>query len=156
VTSTESVVRTEPFTVRRRVRFGDCDPASVVYTVRFSDYVVSAMDLFLSHLLEGPYLEHLGDVTTPMKALSFVFRAPLRPNDEFDMVVTVPEIRTRTVDLAVRASLPSGERVFDALVTPICITTTSDRRSVPIPDGLRSKLISYQQRTKDHASSLSD
>ena len=46
MTYTEAVVSKQPFTVRRRVRFGDCDPAGVVYTVQFSEYVVSAMDLF--------------------------------------------------------------------------------------------------------------
>ena len=123
MTSTEWVVHSVPFTVRRRVRFGDCDPAGVVYTVRFSDYVVSVADLFMSDLLGGPFLEALGE---------FVFHAPLRPEDEFDMVVTVPEIRTRTFDLRVAASLLDGTPAFDATVTPICMLP-ADRRSVPIP-----------------------
>jgi acyl-CoA thioester hydrolase len=156
MTSTESVISTCPLTIRRRVRFGDCDPAGVVYTVRFSDYAVSAMDLFLSHLLGGPFLELLPGVDTPIKALNFVFRAPLRPNDEFDMVVTVPEIRSRTFDIAIAASLSTGTPAFEVLLTPICITTGSDRRSVSIPDALRSLLTQYQERTGvAYASSLS-
>ena len=156
MTSTERVIDAVPFTVRRRARFGDCDPAGVVYTVRFSDYVVSAMDLFLSDLVGGPYLARLGAVTMPMKALSFVFRAPLRPDDEFDMAVFVGEIRTRTFDLVIAAALPSGSRVFDATLTPIAITTGPERRSVPIPDVLRTPLTTYQQRTVAYAASLSD
>jgi acyl-CoA thioesterase FadM len=154
VISTESVVSTSPFTIRRRVRFGDCDPAGVVYTVRFSDYAVSAMDLFLSHLLGGPHLEQLPGVQTPIKALSFIFSAPLRPNDEFDMVVTVREIRTRTFDLAIVATLPSGTVAFEALLTPICITAGEHRSSLPIPARLRTSLVKPQERTSAHATSL--
>jgi acyl-CoA thioester hydrolase len=44
--STEHVLRTLPFTVRRRVKWGECDPAKVVYTVTFSEYVISVAELF--------------------------------------------------------------------------------------------------------------
>lgn len=142
MTYTEAVVSKQPFTVRRRVRFGDCDPAGVVYTVQFSEYVVSAMDLFLSGLLDGPYLKQLGNVQTPIKALSFVFLAPLRPNDEFDMVVTVREIRTHTFVLGIDGTLVSGTPVFECTLAPICIS--SARRSVAIPARLRAALTQYQ------------
>lgn len=142
---TESVISKVPFIVRRRVRFGDCDPAGVVYTPRFADYTVSAMELFLSDLMGGPYLERLAGLETPLKALTFVFSAPLRPNDEFDMHVTVRELRTRTFDLAVVATL-SSITVFEVAITPICITSGGDRRSVPIPETLRTLLTTYQQK----------
>lgn len=148
MTYTEAVTSKQPFTVRRRVRFGDCDPAGVVYTVRFSDYVVSAMDLFLSELLDGPHLKRLGNVQTPIKALSFVFLAPLRPNDEFDMVVTVREIRTHTFVLGIDAAMVSGTPLFASVLTPICIT--SARRSVKIPAPLRAALTDYQHKAGAH------
>ncbi len=154
MTSTETVIRTSPFTIRRRARFGDCDPAGVVYTVRFSDFVVSAMDLFLSELLGGPHIERLHGVQTPIKALKFVFLAPLRPNDDFDMIVSVREIRTRTFDLAIAAAMPSGQPVFEALLTPICMTAAGGRRSLAIPDQLRIPLTIYQQRTSGYAATL--
>jgi acyl-CoA thioesterase FadM len=154
VISTERVVSTIPFTIRRRVRFGDCDPAGVVYTVRFSDYAVSAMDLFLSHILGGPHLNELPEVQTPIKALSFVFSAPLRPNDVFDMVVTVRGIRTHTFDLAIIATCSPGTVAFEALLTPICITTGEDRHSLPIPVRLQTLLEQSQERTAAYASSL--
>ena len=43
--SVEHVVSTHPFTVRRRIRWGDCDPAGVVYTGRFVEYLLGAVDL---------------------------------------------------------------------------------------------------------------
>jgi 4-hydroxybenzoyl-CoA thioesterase len=144
MTFTEAVMSTQPFTVRRRVRFGACDPAGVAYTAQFSEYAVSAMDLFLSELLDGPYLKRLGTVQTPIKALSFVFLAPLRPNDEFDMVVSVREIRTHTFVLGIDGAMVSGTPIFECVMAPICISST--RRSVAIPAKLRAALTTYQQQ----------
>jgi len=144
MTYTEAVTSKQPFTVRRRVRFGDCDPAGVVYTPQFSEFAVSAMDLFLSELLGGPYLKRLKGVQTPIKALEIVFLAPVRPNDEVDMVVTVREIRTHTFVLGIDGAMVSGTPLFETLLTPICINST--RRSVEIPAPLRAALTHYQQQ----------
>src|SRR5439155_20898499 len=38
--STEQVIGTTPVVIRRRVKWGDCDPAGVVYTVTFGEYVI--------------------------------------------------------------------------------------------------------------------
>lgn len=43
--STEYVIRTMPFVVRRTVKWSECDPAGVVYTGSFAEYVLSAADL---------------------------------------------------------------------------------------------------------------
>jgi len=39
--SVEIVVSDSPFTVRRRVRWSDCDPAGAVHTGRFAEYLIS-------------------------------------------------------------------------------------------------------------------
>src|SRR5207244_7412645 len=56
--STEHIIATRPLVIRRRVKWGDCDPAGVVYTVTFAEYVVSAAELFYGSLFE----------TTPQRA----------------------------------------------------------------------------------------
>ena len=48
--STERVLSTTPFVVRRRVKWRECDPADVTYTVAFSGYVISAAELFCGFL----------------------------------------------------------------------------------------------------------
>jgi hypothetical protein len=48
--ATEQVTDTTPLKVHRRVRWGECDPAGVVYTVNFCEYVASAFELFMAEL----------------------------------------------------------------------------------------------------------
>ena len=143
--STEHVVSLAPFVVRRRVKWGDCDPAGVVYTVTFGEYLISAVELFYGTLFESTpqRMKDEQGFGTPSRALSFDFRASLWPDDEFDMRVTVDEIRQRTYVLDITATTATGEVAFVAKLTPICVAR-GERRAIPVPDALRRALSSYQ------------
>ena len=86
----EQIISLQPFVVRRRIAFRDCDPAGIVYTPRFLDPIAtSALDLFMGELVGG-----LGDsdepskgLATPAKALNMVFHNPVRHRDLIDMEV---------------------------------------------------------------------
>ena len=149
MTSTEHVIGTAPFVVRRRVKFGECDPAGVVYTPVFGEYVISCADLFYEFLLDGRP-EGLKDeygFETPSRALSFDFRSSLRPDDEFDMTLQIAEIRSRTYTLTVTGRSLTGEVVFMAQLTPICVAR-GERRAIEIPGPFRAKLEAYRLQAK--------
>ncbi len=143
--STEHIIGTTPLVVRRRVKWGDCDPAGVVYTVTFAEYVISAAELFYGSVF-GTTPQRAKDELafgTPTRALQFDFRSSLRPDDEFDMTVIVGDIRTRTYVLHIAARAPGGEDVFRAALTPICVAR-GERRSIVIPAPFRSALERYR------------
>lgn len=144
---TDQIVSERPFTVRRRVKWGDTDAAGVVYTPRFSDYVVEINEMFNAWILGGPPVgkraEHGFD--TPMKALTFEFNRPLRADDEVDITVRVVELRTRTYDVAIEGWTAAGESVFRARLTPITLAGITDRRSIPIPEFFRTRLETYRK-----------
>ena len=138
----ERLVSDSPVRVRRRVAWGDCDPAQVVYTPRFADYAASAIQWFNRTRLAA--LREL-DLLTPLKALSFEFLHVLRPHDLFDLMVYVTDVRTRTYDLGVVAvSSADGNIHFIAHATPILVTPR-DFTATPIPASLRSILDSYRE-----------
>jgi YbgC/YbaW family acyl-CoA thioester hydrolase len=139
--ATEQVIGEAPFTVRRRVKWGDCDPAGVVYTVVFSEYIISAAELFYGYLFattpQRAKSEH--GFGTPTKALNIEFHSSLRPDEEFDMTVRVKEIRKHTYTLHIDAVTQDGIAVFSALLTVICIAR-GERKAILVPDVLRNKL----------------
>ena len=141
----EYVLQEIPFVVRRRVRWGDCDPAGVVYTGVFGDYVISAVELFYEYLLGSPATQAraIHGFGTPTRALDFDFRSWLVPDDDFDMAVTVREVRTRSYVLDIAARKPDGREVFYARLTPVCVSRTG-RRAIAIPGVLREKLENYK------------
>ena len=95
-----------PVTLRRRVAWGECDPAGVVYTPVFSEYAVSAFQAFLACVLGDPLQEQLRsmDVQVPVRALSFDFQRSLRPDQCFDLAIWLCEIRGTTFATQVVAS----------------------------------------------------
>jgi acyl-CoA thioesterase FadM len=145
IVSTEHVVNDIPFVVRRRVKFGECDPAGVVYTVVFCEYVISSAELFYGSLF-GMAPQRARDeigFDTPTRALAFDFRSVLRPDDEFDVTVTVADIRTQTYVLAMDARTLASVDVFHAKLTPVCIARDV-RRAIKIPLAFRTELERYR------------
>jgi len=144
--ASEQVIETTPLTVHRRVRWGECDPYGVVYTVNFCEYVASAFELFMAALLGAPLQatkQRLG-IATPARALTLEFTAPLRPDDEFTMTVAVADARTRSFDLEVVGRCTDGRDVFRAKLTAIAVAPAS-RSAIPLPDVLKRSLDRYKE-----------
>jgi acyl-CoA thioesterase FadM len=149
---TEALIGSNPITIRRRVGWGECDPATVVYTPRFCDYALSARDWFLREglsVLDRPHPAHPG-ITYPMRAMAFDFNASLKADDIFDMVVTIENIGRRSFSLLVVASsVPeggqAGARLFSVTMTCVCVDGA--RREVAnLADELRCSLESYREK----------
>jgi acyl-CoA thioester hydrolase len=143
----EKMISTLPVTVRRRVKFGECDPAGVVYTPVFSEYSLSAYQWFLQAMLGGPMFSEMKRVgfDSPIKALTFEFRNMLVTEQVFDMTCKVTDIRTRTFDVEItgRSATATPHDIYVSTLTPIMLSR-SERRSIEIPAELRQKLEAYR------------
>lgn len=145
IRSTEYVLSESPFIVRRTVRWSDCDPAGVVFTGRFTDYVLGAVGLFhqyMSGYAPQPFGEMHG-VGTPCKGMEFEFIGTMWPGDVADIQCTVGEIRTRSYDIHCVGRAPDGKTLFKARFSPICVRLDA-RVGTNIPDSLRNVLIRFQ------------
>jgi 4-hydroxybenzoyl-CoA thioesterase len=133
-----------PFVLRRTVRWSECDPAGVVYTGRFVDYVTAASRSFLEHILGqkvDAYAAEFG-VDFPAKAISFVFASSLRPDDKLDVQVRVAGIRNTTFECEFTGTHADGAACFTARMTTICVVPV-ERRAIRVPDALRARLTPY-------------
>ena len=143
----ESLLSVQPFVLRRRVTWGECDAAGVVYTPRFGDFTADTSQLFLAHVLGGEGFidgKQRHGIGTPCKALSFVFHASLRPDESVDMRVGVGRIGNTTFELRVRATTPAGTPVFDASTTLIAVAQGT-RQAIRLPDSVRAALEPYRE-----------
>ncbi|MFN3347451.1 acyl-CoA thioesterase [Pseudorhodoplanes sp.] len=146
----EKLISTRPVMVRRRVKFGECDPAGVVYTPNFSEFALSAYQWFISTLLGEPMFGAMRrlDFDSPIKALSFEFVNMLQVEQVFDMTCLVTDIRHRTFDVEVtgRSIDDTPHSLFVARITPIMLSRL-ERRSIEIPKMLRAQLEYYREQT---------
>lgn len=137
----EYLLSVEPLVVRRRVMWGECDPAGVVYTPRFTEYAVSARDYWFRHVLkhlDRPHPSHKR-VAFPMRAMRFDFTGMLAPDDIFDMCVTLDEVRQRSLTLSIEATHEHGHRAFTAFLTHVAFDQSTGA-AVPFPEPLRERL----------------
>jgi acyl-CoA thioesterase FadM len=141
---TERLLSQTPVTIRRRVIWGDCDPAGIVYTPRFADYVASSVIWFM-RLIVRPLISN--DIGMPMKAMAFEFHKALAPDDFFNMIVTIGEIRSRTFDVQIDARGIDGEPRFESRMTPIFIER-STFKAVPISSACIARLVDYRDAYK--------
>ena len=141
--SREEVISRSPFRVRRVARWSECDPAGVVYTGNFTEYMLSATHLFRRHVFGGTWKDirdRIG-IDTPNKALSLVFNGSLWPDDVFDIEVQVGEIRNRTFDFEVAAfRADDGSSVFTGSLSAVCVKADDRRIAAAIPESLRRQL----------------
>ncbi len=147
MTCIEAVIAHAPFTVRRRIRWGECDPAGVVYTPCFSEYVIATAELFYERLFDTPPQRAKDELEfgTPTRALAFDFRRSLWPDESIDIEVAVDTIGTRTYTLAITARMSEGgDTAFVARLTPICVRRGT-RDAISVPAGLRDALEQYRR-----------
>lgn len=145
----ERLISRAPVVVERRVRWGECDPAQIVYTPRFADYLAAAYAWFGREVLQGvsPSLAELG-LLAPAKALTLEFLRPLKPDDLFRMTVFVERIGTRSFTLRIEGTSPAGEPRFRGTISPIVVDAAA-YAGVPIPPAHRAALTAYRDRQPD-------
>lgn len=129
--SYEGLLSREPLIVMKRVRWADCDPAGVVYTGKFTEYLLIAVNYFFDELGQGNYSRWVKDlaVDTPCKGLDMEFHGALWPEDEFEMRCTVPTVREHSYDIRVEGVQKDGRRIFTGRFSPICISREVRKRA---------------------------
>jgi len=134
--SYEVVISALPLIVTKRVRWADCDPAGVVFTGKFNEYMLIAVNYLFNELGNGNYFQWVKDlnVDTPCKGLDMEFHGALWPEDEFDMHCTVSAIREHSYDIRIEATQQDGRRIFTGRFSPICISRDVRKRAtIPQP-----------------------
>ncbi len=143
--SYEFVASREPFVVEKRVRWSDCDPAGVVFTGKFAEYMLLAANYLFDDMGGGRYFEWLKElgVDTPCKGLEMEFHGAVWPEDRFNMHCTVSAIRESSYDITVEAAQADGRRIFTGRFSPICISREVRKRA-PIPPAMLEQLRRFQ------------
>ena len=147
IASYEGLLSREPLVVMKRVRWADCDPAGVVYTGKFSEYLLIAVNYFFDEIGGGNYSQWVKalQVDTPCKGMDLEFHGALWPEDVFEMRCTVAQIREHSYDLRVEAAQKDGRRIFTGRFSPICISREVRKRTA-IPEAMRLALERFRPK----------
>lgn len=129
-----------PFVIRQRVRFGETDAQQVVYYANYLLYAEVGRMAYLREIgvewLRG--LPALGLDFTIGEA-TVRYRAPLRFDDEFDIKVSMGEIRRASFSLDYTIDRADGLHCAKASTIQVVIDRAT-RRATPIHPDIRARL----------------
>ncbi|WP_300297305.1 thioesterase family protein [Ferrovibrio sp.] len=136
------------FTVDRIVQWGECDPAGMVYTTQFLDYVMETLEAFWREVIGLDFLSlhrklRLGSPTVGTK---LDFQRALKGGDPFRVELRVEKISRATVTYDIKGRNAGGEVCFTATHVS-CIIDEIKMKSVDIPERLRGPIETYQRAT---------
>lgn len=135
----------KPFIYRRTITWGDTDPGDIVFTGRFLDYAVDAVEAWFTDTFGVNWYELKHDLKlgSPFRFANLDFKAPLTPRDALEVEVSVTHVGTTSLRLDLQAfgvSRRQGRRLAfsgDALLVFVEMATM---KKTPIPDDFRAKL----------------
>lgn len=127
--------------IKRMVLFGDCDPEGIVYTPRFSYFVVEAVHDALTVWLSGPGLRTLlgFNLLPPARAFSLEFLHPVTWDDELSIKVSVSSVGLHSFTFLVEGSLTPDVMAFTSSLTHVCVSPIT-REVIEVPLQLRALL----------------
>ncbi len=141
---------------RRSVRFGECDPAGIVYYPRFFGWFHEAMETWFGDALGHPYEELIlgRKVGFPAAHTSCDYKSPCAFGQRVGVEVRVARVGTTSVDLrfTVRGS---GDGVIRAEGRTVVVHVDMDSESPtwmqprPLDGVLRAAIEAYAARTAD-------
>lgn len=130
-----------------QVRFGNCDPAGIVYTPEYFNLFNGVIEDWYGAALGIPYHALIGARRTGLGYVHVAadFAKPGRMGDVLEVGVTVSGLGRTSLTLVLQAFKDGLECVRATFVT--VTTSLDDHRPIPIPDDLRAALETYRAAT---------
>jgi 4-hydroxybenzoyl-CoA thioesterase len=140
------------FVYPARVRWGDCDPAGIIYFPRYFDFFHQAMEAWFEEALSMPYSSVIigRKIGFPSVHTEADFRAPSAFGDRVDVRLTVPRLGRTSVEFAYRVQVAGAPDELRATGRTVCVVMDLDpqsaqfRQAIPIPDDIRAAIEGFR------------
>jgi acyl-CoA thioesterase FadM len=136
---------TEPFSYRRRIAFGECDPARIYYAPRAVDYAVEAVEAWYESVLGVTWADLVvrHGLEATFARVDCEYMRPLVAGQVIQVRLRV--VGTDRTKILFRASGEgdSDEPYFQALLTT-CLVERKRSAPIPIPSEYRERIESYR------------
>ena len=127
------------FSTRIKVRFGDCDPAGLVYYPVIFHYCHVAMEEFFAERCGISYSRLMADerIGFPAVNVQAEFFTPLVYGDEAEVEVHVSRVGESSARFEYNVRRASDSVLCARAVNVLVAMNLDERRAIPIPDKYR-------------------
>lgn len=140
-----------PYTLRRRMHWGDSDPAQIGYTAKHIDFALEAAECWWENVLGRDWLQlrHEG-FGSPVVALNAEYRKPIQPGDRMDLKVFVSKLGRSSIELRTegyRVGHEEAEPHFIVNLTEVLITHHGPLqiRAAAFDEDYRRRIANYRR-----------
>jgi 4-hydroxybenzoyl-CoA thioesterase len=129
------------FSVTRKIRFGQTDPAAIVYYPNYFDMFNEIVEDWFAEELGAPFdqLHRVDGIGIPIVHIECDFIAPCRLGEQFTLSLSVVNLGPTSLHLQIAGTVAGDTRIKASLVLVFVDLTTY--RSVEPPDSLRSLIL---------------
>ena len=133
----------ERLVMTRTVKWGDCDPAGILYTPRVFDYMVEAVEAWFRDVGGIDWMTLIAEgLGAPTVHTAVDFRTPMAPNLVLNVSVLLDAVGGSSLAFRIVGDDAGGTRYFEGKLVSVVIDFTT-RRPVPIPAALRARAEAY-------------
>ena len=137
-----------PFTVRRRLYWGDSDTAEIGYAAKFVDFGIEAIEVWWEAVLATNWYElKRKGMGNPMVGMSLDFHSPIVVGDRMDVAVFIEQLGNASIAYRIEGSKVGGGLSFSGQFTHALVENvhTPQIRACPFPDDWRRRIEGYQR-----------
>jgi 4-hydroxybenzoyl-CoA thioesterase len=149
-TEFNDVASLTPLVHQRRIAWCDTDAARIVYTVRFFEFAMEAIDAWFREIYGGDWYElnvHRGS-GTPFVHVEMDIKASLRPPEVLKTTVLVEKLSRSALTFQVVGRKEDGAVSFSGrYVCAIC--KMEPMRAISIPDAERERVQQYIRQCEE-------
>lgn len=138
----------EPFAHKRQIVWSDTDSAQVVYTVRFLDFAMQAVEAWWADTLAISWYDTLmmWGFKDPWVHFEADISAPLTPRHELESLVYVERVGKTSLSFRVEGHRSDGVRSFVSRLVCVFVDGETDEKQ-PLPDDVKIAATEYQTAT---------
>jgi 4-hydroxybenzoyl-CoA thioesterase len=139
-----------PFKVARTVKWGDCDPAGIIYTPRVLDFAMETLEAWYRDVLGIAWLRlnqelHMG---APTVRVEIDFLGAPAPDHEVITLLRVKKLGRASVTYELTGSDGDGKDYY-RVVLVACFITRPAFKAAAIPEPFRDRILAYQKECGD-------
>lgn len=142
-----------PYVHHLTVRFGECDPAGVVYYPRYFDWFHRTMEEWFGEGLGRPYHEVLDELGFPSVHAEADYKAPCRMGESIAVHLQVARLGRASVTLQLQVRGPDGGLRATGQVVIVVIKMDpggADHFKLrPLPEDLRDRMAAFLMEGAD-------
>jgi len=139
-----------PYNVRDVVKWGDCDPAGIIYTPRVLDFAMQALEAWNRDVLGVSWLrlnrEH--GMGAPTVRAEIDFLAAPAPDQALVTEVRVRKVGRSSITYELTGRSDEGLVYYRAILVA-CFIERPAFKAAPIPEPFRSRALAYQKDCGD-------